>query len=104
MVDFSNPVELRRVTPSDPTYCARCNFDRHICPGCGEHLPHDIEVCADCQVENCQHPEGARTKYIDKLGPMVDMGFGPVARVEASHTDCLVCGKRVEVNGRPVDA
>lgn len=31
--------------------CQRCNYDRHLCPGCGEPLPHGIEVCGQCQGE-----------------------------------------------------
>lgn len=28
--------------------CERCNYDTHICPGCGEPLPHGVEVCPPC--------------------------------------------------------
>lgn len=32
-------------------WCERCNYDRHICPGCGDNLPHGIKVCAVCEEE-----------------------------------------------------
>lgn len=28
--------------------CPRCNYDTHVCRGCGEPLPHGTEVCAKC--------------------------------------------------------
>jgi hypothetical protein len=28
--------------------CDRCNYDRHICPGCGDNLRHGEEACTDC--------------------------------------------------------
>lgn len=30
--------------------CDRCNYDTHVCHGCGEPLPHGIEVCPPCDV------------------------------------------------------
>ena len=32
--------------------CDRCNYDRHLCPGCGTHVPHGTTVCTDCKKEN----------------------------------------------------
>ena len=29
--------------------CDRCNYDLHVCPGCGESLPHGIDVCDVCR-------------------------------------------------------
>lgn len=35
--------------------CDLCNYDRHICPGCGDHTPHKrdniSEVCEQCKWE-----------------------------------------------------
>lgn len=28
--------------------CARCNYDRHQCPGCGEPIPHGYSSCPEC--------------------------------------------------------
>ena len=30
--------------------CPQCNYDRHICPGCGANLAHGVGVCAVCVV------------------------------------------------------
>lgn len=35
----------------DPT-CDRCNYDRHICGGCGAHLSHGTEICVNCKFAN----------------------------------------------------
>jgi len=29
--------------------CERCNYDNHVCPGCGEPLPHGTEICPPCR-------------------------------------------------------
>lgn len=39
----------RRINPADPEYCARCNYARHDCRGCGADLPHGVEVCSACK-------------------------------------------------------
>lgn len=28
--------------------CGRCNYDMHVCPGCGVGLAHGIEACDEC--------------------------------------------------------
>lgn len=28
-----------------------CDLDTHVCPGCGEPLPHGVEVCPPCLEE-----------------------------------------------------
>lgn len=33
-------------------YCARCDYDDHTCPGCGEPLRHGVGACAECKREN----------------------------------------------------
>lgn len=39
----------RLATPEGCYYCCeRCNYDRHLCPGCGDNLPHTVGVCDDC--------------------------------------------------------
>ena len=40
--------------------CDRCNYDLHVCPGCGENLPHGIDVCDVCR-------EAGHTLTIDPL-------------------------------------
>lgn len=30
--------------------CDRCNYDMHLCPGCGAPLSHGVEICEDCRV------------------------------------------------------
>jgi hypothetical protein len=30
--------------------CRDCNYDEHLCGGCGDSLPHGKSVCADCAV------------------------------------------------------
>lgn len=40
-----------RINPESEEYCPRCDYDRHICPGCGDNLEHGIEVCDTCQGE-----------------------------------------------------
>lgn len=32
--------------------CPRCNYDKHLCPGCGASLRHGVEVCDDCSNGN----------------------------------------------------
>lgn len=34
----------------DAENCQRCNYDTHVCPGCGAPLPHGTEVCDDCDM------------------------------------------------------
>lgn len=29
--------------------CQDCNYDTHICPGCGDYLKHGERVCAECK-------------------------------------------------------
>jgi hypothetical protein len=31
--------------------CDLCNYDRHVCPGCGEPLSHGVGVCSPCLAE-----------------------------------------------------
>lgn len=38
--------------------CNRCNYDMHMCPGCGEPLPHGTEVCTACLAKHAE-PGGA---------------------------------------------
>lgn len=35
-------------SPECPQYCSRCNYQQHICPGCGDPLRHGTDVCTDC--------------------------------------------------------
>lgn len=35
----------------DPDNCDHCNYDTHRCHGCGEPLPHGVEVCEPCDEE-----------------------------------------------------
>lgn len=28
--------------------CPRCNYDRHLCPGCGAHVTHGRYICKPC--------------------------------------------------------
>ncbi len=28
--------------------CNLCNYDRHLCRGCGKHLPHGQTACQEC--------------------------------------------------------
>ena len=38
------------VTPTrHPDICDRCNYDAHLCPGCGTDLSHGVNVCDDCR-------------------------------------------------------
>lgn len=31
--------------------CDLCNYDRHACAGCGEHVEHGNIACKDCKLE-----------------------------------------------------
>ena len=35
--------------PMCKDYCLDCNYDRHMCPGCGTVVGHDEQVCLDCE-------------------------------------------------------
>lgn len=39
---------LCRIEEMSALYCDKCNYDTHICPGCGESLQHGVYVCTDC--------------------------------------------------------
>lgn len=28
--------------------CRACNLDQHVCPGCGENIPHGTSCCEEC--------------------------------------------------------
>lgn len=34
-----------------PKCCDRCNYDMHICGGCGSSIGHGQGICADCEFE-----------------------------------------------------
>jgi hypothetical protein len=36
-------------------HCDRCNYDTHVCPGCGKPLRHGVEVCTECLAETAPH-------------------------------------------------
>lgn len=42
----------RRLDP----HCDQCNYDTHVCPGCGDDVPHGTVVCAKCQVDYADRP------------------------------------------------
>lgn len=46
--DFYVPTMEERINPSSKYYCAYCNYNRHVCPGCGEWLSHEVDVCDQC--------------------------------------------------------
>lgn len=29
--------------------CETCNYDRHICPGCGTIIDHNDKCCEECE-------------------------------------------------------
>lgn len=37
-----NPASVRvSCSVCEQYYCDQCNYDTHVCQGCGEHMPHD---------------------------------------------------------------
>jgi hypothetical protein len=38
-------------TEWDYENCWRCNYDAHLCPGCGEWLHHGTDCCLRCVQE-----------------------------------------------------
>ncbi len=56
-------------------YCRRCDFERHICPGCGDNIDHGETVCARCKVEVVATRVGndVRVERADKRILVADM-------------------------------
>lgn len=58
--DLVPPKELGMLTdecdhqPDEGCYrcCRLCNIDRHVCPGCGGHIPHEWVACRECLAEH----------------------------------------------------
>jgi hypothetical protein len=50
---IADAIEKDEISVSHCATCSHCNFDRHVCPGCGKPTPHvrdeAIEVCKDCE-------------------------------------------------------
>lgn len=44
---FRIMVRVERV--DTPEHCAKCDYDRHRCPGCGADVPHGTIACAACR-------------------------------------------------------
>lgn len=38
----------RLTPPTDVIDCDGCNYDRHLCPACGVHVPHGVDACPAC--------------------------------------------------------
>lgn len=39
-----------------PSYCPRCNYNDHRCPGCGDYLNHGVHVCKQCKIDYMSDP------------------------------------------------
>jgi hypothetical protein len=40
--------QLKKATEALIYGCDQCNYDRHLCPGCGANVEHGDFACADC--------------------------------------------------------
>lgn len=60
--------------------CDRCNYDLHTCPGCGENLPHGIDVCDVCR-------EAGHTLTPDPIAPLIaaHRAIAEQARADGDH-------------------
>lgn len=38
----------KRIDPLSPKYCPKCDYDVHMCPGCGRSLRHGEYSCGEC--------------------------------------------------------
>lgn len=67
-------MELDRRTP----YCHRCDTDTHLCPGCGEPVPHGTVACS-----NCDDPAEQQLKAVETVCGAVMDGTDVVCTVPA---------------------
>lgn len=87
LVDGGSPEEIRRALlglpePSitgDPG-CQRCNYDTHVCPGCGCPLPHGIEACDECNERDQPAEESGEPLPCGCSGPSASCADQPVTR------------------------
>lgn len=42
------PGRRRIFRVTDVNECWRCNYDLHVCPGCGESIEHGESACEEC--------------------------------------------------------
>jgi len=81
----ANLFAVRRLTT-----CDRCNYDVHTCPGCGEPLPHGMEVCDELYKALNNGKIGCvEQARIDERPDLdaAEVGMSPEAVAEAGRVD-----------------
>lgn len=52
-----DPNARHHYDPACPDYCAACNYQEHVCPGCGTDLLHGQTACRDCKTRATHQEE-----------------------------------------------
>lgn len=72
-----------------PECCERCNTDMHVCPGCGEPVPHGTVACAECDP-----PESGTLIVRPSSSPEVLDKAVKILEKQVSAADQFLMGKR----------